>query len=104
MVLQQRIEDKLRRRLTPESLFVQNESDKHNVPRGSETHFKVTVVSSAFEGMGRIDRHRLLHHARADELQGGGHALTITPRTPAEWALDSNVAASPPCLGGEKGA
>jgi stress-induced morphogen len=104
MVLQQRIEDKLRRRLAPESLAVENESDKHNVPRGSETHFKVTVVSSAFEGMGRIDRHRLVHDALAEELKGGVHALTITPRTPAEWAADSSVAASPPCLGGEKGA
>jgi BolA protein len=103
MVLQQRIEDKLRRRLTPESLFVQNESDKHNVPRGSETHFKVTVVSSAFEGMERIDRHRVVHDALAEELKAGVHALTITPRTPAEWAADSHVSASPPCLGGEKG-
>lgn len=103
MVLQRRIEDKLRQRLTPESLLVENESDKHNVPRGSETHFKVTVVSRAFEGVGRVARHRLVHEVLADELKGGVHALTITPRTPEEWAADSRVSASPPCLGGEKG-
>jgi stress-induced morphogen len=103
MVLQRRIEDKLRLRLAPDALVVENESSKHNVPRGSETHFKVTVVSQAFEGMGRVDRHRLVHDALAEELKGGVHALTITPRTPNEWAADSRVGASPPCLGGEKG-
>ncbi len=103
MVLQRRIEDKLRQRLTPESLVVENESGKHNVPRGSETHFKVTVVSRAFEGLGRVERHRLVHDTLADELKAGVHALTITPRTPEEWAADARVNASPPCLGGEKG-
>lgn len=101
MVLQRRIEEKLRERLAPKALVVENESRRHNVPHGSETHFKVTVVSSAFEGMGRVDRHRLVHDTLAEELKGGVHALTITPRTPGEWAADPRVDTSPPCLGGE---
>lgn len=102
MLLQRRIEDKLHERLAPETLLVENESHKHAVPPGSETHFKVTVVARAFEGMGRVDRHRLVHETLAEELKGGVHALAITPRTPSEWAKDSCVSTSPPCLGGDK--
>jgi stress-induced morphogen len=102
MIVQRRIEDKLRGELLPSLLVVENESKKHNVPPGSETHFKVTIVSSAFEGLGRVERHRLVHGVLKEELSGGVHALTMTPRTPAEWANDSRVGASPPCLGGSK--
>jgi BolA protein len=50
--------------------------------------------------MGRVDRHRLVHDTLAEELKGGVHALTVTLRTPSEWAGDSHVEVSPPCLGG----
>jgi stress-induced morphogen len=102
MVVQRRIEDKLTAELLPSFLAVENESKNHSVPHGSETHFKVTIVSAAFEGLGRIERHRLVHAILKDELAGGVHALTMTSRTPAEWASDSVVSASPPCLGGSK--
>jgi BolA protein len=102
MVVQSRIEEKLTAGLAPVKLVVENESKKHNVPPGSETHFKVTVVSAAFEGLGRVERHRLVHAILKDELAGGVHALTLTSRTPGEWTSDSSVGASPPCLGGSK--
>jgi stress-induced morphogen len=102
MQVQTRIENKLRAAFSPTVLDVQNESGSHNVPRGSETHFKAVVVSSAFEGLGRIERHRAVHAALADELAGGVHALTLTLRTPDEWASVTSVPASPPCLGGSK--
>jgi stress-induced morphogen len=102
MVVQNRIEEKLRVELSPSLLIVENESKKHSVPPGSETHFKVTVVSSAFEGLGRVERHRLVHAVLKDELSSGVHALTMTSKTPAEWTNDSSVGASPPCLGGSK--
>jgi len=102
MIVEKRIEEKLTRRLAPRTLIVENESKNHNVPKGSETHFKVTVVSDAFEGLGRVERHRLVHEILKEELAGGVHALTITSRTPAEWEEDSNVGMSPPCLGGSK--
>jgi BolA protein len=104
MVKQRLIEEKLRAALSPEVLEVMNESHNHSVPKGSETHFKVVIVSQAFEGVGRVERHRLVNAALADLLAKGVHALTITPRTPAEWATanGSSVPESPPCLGGSK--
>jgi len=99
------IEGKVRAAFAPLVLEVINESKNHSVPPGSETHFKLVVVSRAFEGVGRVERHRLVHAALAELLAGGVHALTITARTPAEWATAEGavVAASPPCLGGSKG-
>ena len=51
MTIQQRIETKLKETLAPSHLEVINESHMHNVPKGSETHFKVVVVSGRFDGM-----------------------------------------------------
>jgi stress-induced morphogen len=104
MVVQTRIEAELTRELAPALLVVENESKNHSVPAGSETHFKVTVVSDRFDGLSRVDRHKLVYAILKDELSGGVHALAITSRTPAEWAMDSSVGASPPCLGGSKAA
>jgi BolA protein len=102
MTRQERIEGKLREALSPEVLTVDNESHTHSVPTGSETHFKVVVVSHKFEGASRVERHRMVNAALADELAGGLHALTMTVKTPEEWAASSAVAESPPCLGGSK--
>ena len=98
------ITEKLRAAFTPEVLEVINESHNHSVPRGSEPHFKVVVVSGAFHGLSRVDRHRRVNEALKALLESGLHALTITARTPDEWATaeGSLVAASPPCLGGSK--
>jgi len=106
MTTHETIERQLRETFAPDVLEVHNESHTHNVPRGSETHFKVVVVSRAFDGLSRVDRHRLVHQALAEVLKGGVHALAITSRTPAEWATAEGavVAASPPCLGGDKAA
>jgi stress-induced morphogen len=104
MTKHEAIEEKLRAAFAPDVLDVINESKNHSVPAGSETHFKVVVVSTAFTGKGRVDRHRLVHDTLAEMLANGVHALTITARTPEEWASaeGSVVAASPPCLGGSK--
>lgn len=97
------IEDRLQKELSPLELRVTNESHTHNVPKGSETHFKVVVVSAAFEGKPLVLRHQLVYRALHSEFRGGLHALTITSKTPAEWQKSSEVAASPRCHGGEKG-
>jgi stress-induced morphogen len=97
------IERKLRERFEPIHLEVINESGNHSVPRGSETHFRVVVVSKSFDGLGRVDRHKLVYGALAAELAGGVHALAVVSRTPDEWQKDAAVPASPPCLGGSKG-
>lgn len=61
----------------PTHLEVFNESYMHNVPKGSETHFKVVVVSEEFDGVSLIKRHRMVNNALRDELAGGVHALSI---------------------------
>ena len=83
-------------------LEVINESGMHAVPKGSETHFKVVVVSSAFEGLTRVARQRLVYAALDEELRSGVHALTVTSKTPAEWQASPEVPASPPCAGARK--
>ena len=100
----ERIETQLRAALSPDVLEVENESKNHNVPKGSETHFKVVVVSRAFAGLTRVARHQLVYQALADEMKKGLHALSIVSKSPDEWAKDAAVPASPPCLGGSKAA
>lgn len=98
-----RIEGKLAQALAPSHLEVINESAMHNVPPGSETHFKVLVVSGAFEGLGLVDRHRRVNEALREELRGGVHALSIRALTPAQWGEGGGAGfVSPKCLGGSK--
>lgn len=84
MTVQALIEGKLQA-LEPEFLEVENESHTHAVPANSETHFKVTVVSSQFEGVLPVKRHQQIYALVADELAGPVHALALHPYTPAEW-------------------
>lgn len=79
---------KLTRAFEPQRLEVVDESARHAGhagadPRG-ETHFRVEVVSKAFEGLDRVARQRLVHQALAEELKGQIHALSVTARTPGE--------------------
>jgi stress-induced morphogen len=100
--IQESIELKLRDALGPTHLEVINESHMHNVPKGSETHFKVVIVSSRFEGLAPVRRHQLVYGALDKEMKAkpGIHALAITSRTPAEWEASPEANASPKCLGG----
>ena len=83
-------------------LQVLNESSAHNVAPGSETHFKVVVVSEAFATAPPLERHRRVNAALADELAGPIHALSIVAKTPEQWARSAAVPASPECLGGSR--
>jgi len=104
MSVERTIEDKLRAALSPGHLEVINESHMHNVPPGSESHFKVVVVSPAFEGLGRVARHRKINAVLADELKGAVHALSMETHTAPEWdARGATVMESPPCHGGGTG-
>ena len=98
--IQSTIERKLRAAFSPRWLEVVNESHRHNVPPGSESHFRVTLAADAFEGEKLIARHRAVNHALADELKGPVHALALHTYTPAEWAERNGSPESPPCLGG----
>ena len=79
------VEQKLSTALQPVHLDVVNESFMHNVPPGSESHFKVTVVSHNFDGQGLVSRHRTINQVLAEELDGRIHALALHTMTPDEW-------------------
>ena len=103
MTIQQTIEAKLHDAMSPAYLEVINESHMHNVPPGSESHFKLVVVSDAFDGISRVQRHQKINGILADELNGGVHALSMQTLTTDEWAKKNGaVMASPACLGGSK--
>lgn len=99
MSLQAHIEQKVQASLSPVHLEVINESYMHRVLPGSETHFKVLVVSEQFEGKRLLARHRMLNQLLSDELNQGVHALALHTLTPTEWQAKSTVPASPPCRG-----
>jgi BolA protein len=80
--------NKLREAFTPESLDVVDESHLHEGHAGhrpgGETHFRLYIVSQAFEGKSRIERHRMINATLETELKGSVHALAISAKTPAE--------------------
>ncbi|MBA4234134.1 MAG: BolA family transcriptional regulator [Ralstonia sp.] len=82
------IREKLLVALRPTRLDVVNESHMHSGHAGSpgtgESHFRVMVVSEAFEGKSRVERHRMVNAALADELRGRVHALALTTYAPGE--------------------
>ena len=103
MSIQSTIETKIKESLAPIHLEVLNESSQHNVPPGSESHFKVTVVSDEFDGKMLVARHRIINKLLAEELSGSIHALAMHTFTPSEWTEKNQQAPkSPPCLGGAK--
>ena len=103
MSVQSDIEAKLTQSLQPDHLEVINESNNHNVPPGSESHFKVLIATDKFDGKMLLARHRMINEILADELQHKIHALALHTYTPAEWQeVNGNAPPSPPCLGGGK--
>lgn len=96
------IRAKLQEALQPVYLEVIDDSHMHAVPRGSETHFRVVVASSRFDGLALIHRHRLVNDILHEELAGPVHALSVQAKTPQQWEKNPSVGQSPPCLGGSK--
>ena len=85
MTIQQTITDKLQQALPIEHLKVASESHMHNVPPGSESHFKVVVVSDAFTGKMPLARHRMINKILEQELASTIHALALHTMTMQEW-------------------
>ena len=103
MRLQESITAKIEAALEPLHLEVINESHRHSVPPGSESHFKVVVVSDRFEGQRLVQRHQAVNAVLAVELASGVHALSMETLTAEEWRKrGGETLASPPCLGGSK--
>jgi BolA protein len=82
------ISQKLTDAFAPQSLKVEDESHRHEGHAGhrpgGQTHFRVYIVSDAFKGKSRLERHRMVNALLAGELAGGVHALAIHATAPGE--------------------
>jgi len=102
MSVQEQISNKIAAAVPALHLEVVNESSNHNVPPGSESHFKIVLVSPEFEGLSLLKRHQRINAVLRDELQQI-HALALHTYTEPEWNDRFGEAPmSPPCLGGSK--
>ncbi len=82
------IDNKLRAQFTPARLSIEDKSSRHRGHaghrEGGESHFRVEIVSAAFEGQSRVSRQRLVYETLKDEFAAGLHALALTTLTPDE--------------------
>lgn len=99
-LLQQKLVDGLK----PVRLRLENESHRHSVPKGSETHWNLIVVADAFAGKPLVQRHRLVYDTLGQDTMRSIHALTMKTLTPQEWdAAGGDVTnPAPPCAGTSK--
>jgi BolA protein len=88
MDVKARITEKLTAAFAPQSLDVVDESHQHEGHAGhrpgGQTHFRVSIVSEAFRGKSRVERHRMINQTLSSELSGGVHALAIRASAPGE--------------------
>ncbi|MGB2172898.1 MAG: BolA/IbaG family iron-sulfur metabolism protein [Porticoccaceae bacterium] len=94
--------EKLKKAFSPSHLEVINESDSHNVPAGSESHFKVIIAANNFEEMSAVKRHQAIYAELSQELKSSIHALSLFVYSYKEWGQARRVPDSPSCLGGSK--
>jgi BolA protein len=83
-----RIQETLTKALKPVQLTIEDESARHaghaGAAAGGETHYRVSVVSESFQGLGRVERSRMVHQILSHELSTGLHALSLSLRSPNE--------------------
>lgn len=88
MTMAERMRSKLAAAFAPDALDVIDESESHRGHggwrEGGETHFRIRMVSAAFDGLSRVERHRAVNRAVAEELAGGVHALALDLKGRAE--------------------
>jgi BolA protein len=88
MRVEEEITQKLRQAFAPVALEVVNDSHRHaghaGSPQTGESHFSIKVVSAAFAGKSRVERHRMVNDVLAEELKGPIHALAISALAPEE--------------------
>jgi BolA protein len=88
MAVRATIAEKLAQAFAPVALEVVDQSHLHaghaGTPGGGETHFAIHIVSAAFRGKSRLERHRMINDALASELKGGVHALAVSAMAPED--------------------
>lgn len=81
-------------------IYLENESSNHSVPEGSETHFKLLIVTDVFQGLSKLARQRQVLSILDSEFKSGLHALAIRAVSIDEWKNGSGEGfVSPECLG-----
>lgn len=99
----ERVRTVLEKALAPSHLEILDESQQHS-RGGSETHLRVVVVATRFEGQSLVQRQRLVNETIADEFKRGLHALALRTLTPAEWLSQGGAdTQSSPLCGGRRG-
>lgn len=102
MNIAQQIENKVAAALQPRHLELLNESHMHAGP-ATDSHFKLTLVSTEFDGLNAVKRHQTVYRVLQEELAGPVHALALHLYSPQEWQeMDAGSPASPQCRGGSK--
>ncbi|MAF16917.1 MAG: transcriptional regulator [Marinomonas sp.] len=100
MSVENEISETIQRAFNVHHIELENESYKHNVPEGSESHFKLTLVSNVFVGKRAVQRHQLVYGALTDQMKKI-HALALHLYTDEEWeARRYESPQSPNCMGG----
>ena len=91
MRIAETIRTKLEAAFSPQELVIEDESHRHaghaGARPGGETHFRVAIVSAAFDGLGRVERQRRVHAVLAEELKAQVHALSLKLSTPGEASV-----------------
>lgn len=101
MSMELQIKTKLNKEFHVLHMEIENESYKHSVPKGSESHFKLLLVSDDFKDTSRVLRQKKVYALLAEELKTGLHALSLRLLTADEWNKDQKFT-TPPCHGGSK--
>ena len=90
------IKDILINKFNPSILSITNESYMHNVSKGSESHFKVVIVSNSFQNTSKIKQHQSIYKA-LDDVMNSIHALSIFSFDEAEYKKNPIIIDSPNC-------
>jgi len=96
MIVQNKIDKLLRDNFNISKLIIRNDSNKHNVPLNSESHFSIQIVSDDFENLSQLQRHKTVYKA-VDSLLSEIHALSITAITISEFRKNPSLGDTPDC-------
>ena len=94
--IESKIINNLNESMNISSLKIINESLIHNVPKDSESHFKVIIVSDDFKNLSQINRHKLIY-TNLGTIMNDIHALSIQSFSLDEFRQNPVVLDSPEC-------
>ncbi|HEX7640873.1 MAG TPA: BolA family protein [Burkholderiaceae bacterium] len=83
----ERIVSLLNATFSPQLCQLEDESAAHRGHAGAASgggHYRLKLVSAAFEGQNRVARHRLVYDCLLDMMHKDIHALAITALAPSE--------------------